>query len=180
MPEIKGYRIRESKLSDTESLGRVHSQVWQETYPGLMPAEFLSRRGSVEARTEMRRLIFASTTPLSCHLLVENDEERVVGFGDCGPAKETGQFAPAEINTLYLLQEAQGKGLGKKLLFKMLTHLASKNFGAAALKTNAGSANSNAFYRHCGGQIAGQIKDETWLDTVYIWPDLKIFTKQRT
>jgi L-amino acid N-acyltransferase YncA len=169
------YTIRPSDISDTEILGKVHSQAWEETYPGLIPADTLAKIGSIEARTAARREIFVSATSLSAHFLVEDSAGKVVGFGDCGPAREVGQFAPAEIITLYLLREAQGKGVGKKLLFRMLAHLCEKDFSAAALKTNAGSDNSNNFYRHCGGHAVAEIPGKEWMNTVYVWDNLKDF-----
>jgi L-amino acid N-acyltransferase YncA len=173
-PEFMGYRIRTSELSDTENLGRVHAQAWQETYPGILPADALAKFGSIEARTTRRRDIFNSTTPLSAHFAVENADRKIVGFGDCGPALEVKEFAPSEVYTFYLLHEAQGKGMGKKLLFKMFSHLADKGFAAVALKTNA-NGKSNQFYQYCGGQVVGQIPSESWVNNVYAWPNLKNF-----
>ena len=147
------YSIRPSTPDDIEALGRVHSLVWQETYRGLLPDDVLMVAGSVEKRTAIRREIFTHTSPRHAHFMVEDETGKLVGFSDCGPAREVGEFAPAEITTLYLLHEAQGKGLGRELLARMLRHLAEQGYGAAALSVLLANTESRCFYEKCGGQL---------------------------
>ena len=177
------YRIRRSKISDTEILGQIHSRAWQDTYIGLMPANLLARAGSVERRTAIRRDMFTNTTPDWGHFLVENEADEVVGFGDCGPAHQVKDFAEAEIYTLYLLQSAQKQGWGKQLMRHMLSHLAERSFKKAALNVLATNETALQFYQKLGGQeVSRKTVDflgTTLPEAVYAWPDLKMFAERQ-
>ncbi len=173
------YRIRRSLVSDTEVLGRVCSQAWQETYASIVPAESLAKAGSVERRTQTRRDFFENTTPDWLHLLAETKEGEIVGFCDCGPADELKNYAPAEICTIYLLRAAQGRGLGKKMLLMMLKHLAERGFESAVLGVLGENEKARHFYEGMGGKRVKEFNDDFFgppLPTaVYVWSDLKKF-----
>ena len=109
------YRIRRSEISDIEILGQVHARAWQESYVGVMPAEMLTRDGSIERRMATRHKMFERMTTECGYFLAENHQGEIVGFGDCGPAHEVKDFAAAEIYTLYVLREAQGIGGRQKV-----------------------------------------------------------------
>lgn len=171
------YRIRPSLVSDTETLGRVASQAWHETYASIVPAESLAKAASVERRTEMRRKFFDETTPDWLHLLVETEQGSVVGFCDCGPVEKLKDYAPAEIFTIYLLRPAQGQGLGKRMFRMMLKHLAKRGFDSAVLDVFAENQGSRRFYEIMGGKMVSNIeRDYGGTDlplAVYVWSDLK-------
>ena len=172
------YRIRTSLPADTEILGQIHAQAWRETYGRVISSNILDKLASVERRTQIRRDIFAHTTPDHAHYLVEKDGA-VVGFGDCGPAREVADIAKAEITTLYLLRHAQGVGAGGALLRKMLEHLADRNFPDAALKVFADNEGAIDFYRHLGGTKKGSISEEIGAVTLPVvlihWDNLSLF-----
>ncbi|MDE1901641.1 MAG: GNAT family N-acetyltransferase [Alphaproteobacteria bacterium] len=164
--------IRPAIPADTETLGRIHAQAWQETYAAIMPPDIFAKLSTVDARTAVRRDIFAFSTPRHGHFIVENETGDAVGFGDCGPARETGTYAPAEITTLYLLRRAQGQGLGGRLLVAMLEHLAAQGFASVALKALTANEQAKGFYRHMGGRQAAEIPGDKWVETIYVWDDL--------
>ena len=171
-----GFRIRPSQIADTDALGRVHSRSWHESYTGIIAPQILATAGSVERRTAIRRDMFAHSTPQWGHFLVETNDGEIVGFGDCGPARDqVKDFADAEIYTLYLLRTAQGCGLGRLLLKQMFDHLYKQGFTKTALKTHAGSLQANQFYAHLGGHKVSEIKSPDWNENVYLWSDLKGF-----
>ena len=173
------YRIRPSLVSDTETLGRVAAQAWQESYAAIMPSQVMAKAATVERRTEIRRGFFEKTTPDWAHFLVETEEGEIVGFCDCGPADELKNFAPAEIFTIYLLQSAQGQGLGKQMLLMMLKHLAKRGFGKVVLEADDLNEKAKQFYEKMGGKKVKDIEKifaATSLPmAVYMWSDLKKF-----
>jgi L-amino acid N-acyltransferase YncA len=173
------YRIRPSTLADAAALGRVHARAWRESYAGIVPESVLATAGSVEMRTAKMRAALASSTPMHGRFLVETDNGRVAGFGDCGPPLEVGDYAPAEIYRLYLLHEAQGRGLGPRLFLAMLKFLAEKGFTSAAGKIFNTNRKSRRFFEHCGGQKVGEMDVELggmkFPTTIYLYPELKKF-----
>jgi GNAT superfamily N-acetyltransferase len=170
------YTIRPSLPSDTEDLGRVHAQAWRETYGGIFPSSILEKEGTVEARTLIRKHIFAASNSKHAHFLVEKGDHEIVGFCDCGPAREADLNADAEIMTLYLLQTVRGLGLGTKLLSRMFDHLYHAGFGTAAARVPIQNKSARQFYARCGGHFVGDIEinwDGTkFLEAIYFWNDI--------
>lgn len=174
------YKIRTCVLADAEILGKIHAQAWHESYEkNLMPEEALLTSGPAVARA-ICHLPNMTTLPAQAgYFLVESPEKTIVGFGDCGPARKIVEFAPGEIYNIYLLQEAQQKGLGKRLLFTMLDYLAQTGLEKAGLRIHADFMPVRQFYERCGGNYAGeratQIGSKKFTEAVYVWSDLNRF-----
>ena len=173
------YRIRRSLVSDTEVLGRVAAQAWNESYATIMPEAALAKSATVERRTEIRREFFAKTTPDWAHFLVETEKGNIVGFCDCGPVdkSESKEFGSSEILAIYLLRPAQGQGLGKRMFRMMLKHLAERGFDSAVLDVFMKNEKAIRFYEGMGGKKKAEMTREfagTSLPlAVYMWSDLK-------
>ncbi|MDE2028954.1 MAG: GNAT family N-acetyltransferase [Alphaproteobacteria bacterium] len=178
------YRIRPSTPADTEILGKIHAQAWRETYGDIVPADILATAASVEHRTEIRKKIFAHSKPDCGHFLIDSDAGEIVGFGDCGPARDVKIYAPGEIYTLYLLRAAQGRALGGRLLRHMLGYLAAQGFDGAALEVFAKNDSTIGFYKHLGGrEIARKDTEMGGVSlpvAVFVWDDLQSFKQEKS
>lgn len=99
--------VRAATLADAPAIASVHVRTWQTAYRGLMPDELLADL-SVERRTELwQRMI-----PRGIVWVAETDGE-VVGFASAGPSRDND--APFELYAIYVLESAQGTGLGAAL-----------------------------------------------------------------
>jgi len=178
MPDATSFTIRPRRTADTEKLGKAHAQIWHEAYEGSLPEELLLDRGPAIARAMNAEMPQGEKTG---HFVVENAEGRIVGFGDCGPAQKTSQLAPAEIYNIYLLQEAQRSGLGRKLLFTLLGFLAREGFKSAALRIHADQSAARKFYESCGGIPAGDrdamVDGRVFREALYMWKDIQSLLK---
>ena len=104
--------------TDEEIKGKafVHWKCWQETYPGLVSQEYLSKL-TLE-KCEEKAFLWRD------NILVAKEGERVigfVGFGDHG-SKEPDM---GEVFALYVLPEYHGTGVGRQLMDAALEKLAS-------------------------------------------------------
>jgi ribosomal protein S18 acetylase RimI-like enzyme len=172
-----GYTIRPSQITDTEVLGRIHAQAWQETYKSILPADVLKKVASVSHRTQIRKDIFANKQPKNGHFVVELNTYEIIGFGDCGSSRQWSQFATAKIYTLYLLKSSQGLGMGKALFIHMMSHLKKEGFESVALDVFTENKSTIDFYKHFGGQEKAQesieLEGQKFPVTVFAWTDLK-------
>ena len=143
-----------SMETEAEIAGKafVHYTAWLETYPDLMPREYLERR-SLEKCEALTRAFPENT-------LVALADGRVVGFlGYCPEARDFVTLHPAsEITGLYVLGAQQGKGVGAALLDRALELLPEKRVALFVLR---GNENAIGFYRHKGFRFTGASLTQT-------------------
>src|ERR1700737_3403553 len=103
--------IRPATPDDAEAIAHVHVQSWLTTYAGIVPQAYLSTLDET-ARTASWREWLA----LTVKVLVAELDGQIVGFASGGPLREPLQNYDAELYAIYLLQPAQGRGVGTSLL----------------------------------------------------------------
>ena len=125
----------------------VHYAAWLETYPGLMPREYLEKR-SLQKCEETARAFPDNT-------LVALDGDKVAGFLSYAPeARDFVSVRPAsEVVALYVLRDHQGKGVGGVLLDRALELLPEKKVALFVLR---GNEQAIGFYRHRGFRFTGR------------------------
>ncbi len=130
----------------------VHYAAWLETYPGLMPREYLEKR-SLRKCEETARAFPENT-------LIALEGDKVVGFLSYAPrARDFISVRPSsEIVALYVLREHQGKGVGSALLDRALEVLPEKKAALFVLKRNERAI---GFYRHRGFRFTGRELTQT-------------------
>ena len=111
--------------------------------------------------------------------MIKRAEERgeirpgdVVGFAACGPERESLAAYPGELYAIYLLKEAQGRGLGRAMLETAARHLAEAGHEAWMCWVLADNPTRH-FYEAMGG-VAFQQKDieiggRTLVEVAYGW-----------
>ena len=135
--------------TDAEIRGKafVHWKCWQETYPGLVSQEYLSKL-TLE-KCEEKAFLWRD------NILVAKEGERVigfVGFGDHGPEEPD----MGEVFALYVLPEYHGTGVGRQLMDAALEKLAS--YPHICLWLVKGNARALRFYEKCGFHMTGEEK----------------------
>ena len=106
-------RVRKAVISDAPGIAKVHVDSWRTTYKDIIPEQALNNL-SCDNRTELWK---RNITRADNYVYVaENNEGEIVGFGDCGKREENNVEHSGDLTSIYLLEEYQGKGIGKKLL----------------------------------------------------------------
>ena len=157
---------------DALDLAEVHVRAWQETYSGLLPAAYLAR---MEARLHARRWRSQLTTAYSGDLvLVAEGRGGLVGY-------VAGRLAPgatvAEVFTLYVVRDAQRRGLGRALLASVARAFADRGAAALQLWVLDGNVPARAFYAHLGGAVVDGRPVRGWggdlSESAYRWDDIR-------
>ena len=168
MPAIS---IRNAEIQDAAAIAHVHVQSWRTTYSGIVPAEYLTSLNEAE-----RASLWQDWLQRDLCVHVAELEGVVVGFANGGPIREPlGEYG-AEMYAIYLLQAAQGKGIGRQLVGALATALLARDFKNMAvwvLEQNP----AVHFYERAGAQhlegkqieIGGTLLTEIALG----WPDLR-------
>ena len=157
---------------DAAALGRVHVQAWREAYAGLLaPQDLAAMRASVHAGRFWRQLKRAAAGEVT---LVAEGPEGIVGYvsGALAPGA-----AEAEVSTLYLLGQAQGLNLGRRLLAGAARALAAQGAQSLRLWLLEGNVRAAGFYHHLGGAVGETRPVRGWgagqFETLYRWPDIE-------
>jgi len=152
----------------------VHVRSWRETYRGLLPDAYLARMSEAAFARRFRR---ALTVPGPNEVtLAAATRHGLVGYVQAGPSRARVENE-AEIATLYVLAEAQGLGLGKRLLSGAARAMAAQGARSLMLSVLQDNARARGFYEHVGG-VAQPPRPErgpggTLLNEVaYRWADI--------
>ena len=142
------YAISPAGPGDAGDLARVHVQAWRETYPGLLPKPYLDGM-SVPRHARLWRRRLMSTGEVT---LAAEGENGLVGYCSGGDARGRIEGL-AEITTLYLLRQAQGSGVGRRLLTDTARVLAARGAVSLVIWVLRDNARARGFYEHLGGRL---------------------------
>lgn len=143
------FKIREMCPEDADGKGYVHWKSWQETYPGLVDAGYLSRLTLEKCQNSAHR--WPDNT------LIAELNGKIVGFACYGNSQERDMPGCGEVYAIYVLKEAQGLGLGRKLMDAAVERLTQ--FNTVFLWVLKGNEPAIGFYSHYGFHFDGTEKE---------------------
>ncbi|WP_339229536.1 GNAT family N-acetyltransferase [Oceanobacillus sp. FSL K6-2867] len=164
--------IRRAKLDDATGIAKVHVDSWRTTYKGIIPNDFLNNLSYVK-RTELwKRNISEEANYIVVAL---NEIDQIIGFGTAGKRQKNNENNTGDLTSIYLLEEYQGEGIGKKLLKELFKHF--KQLGCEKIFVEVLEDNKTRyFYEYYGAKlvktvqikIGGQILNEL----IYEWNNI--------
>jgi ribosomal protein S18 acetylase RimI-like enzyme len=119
MKGMESMKIREAKITDAEGIANVHVDCWRSTYKGIVSDVYLERM-SYEKRTQA--WIQNITRTDNYVLVVENEDGKIIGFADGGKRGANQVEQSGDLTSIYILEEYQGKGIGKRLVERLFAH----------------------------------------------------------
>jgi ribosomal protein S18 acetylase RimI-like enzyme len=140
--------IRKARLSDAQGIAKVHVDCWRTTYKNIIPSEFLEKL-SYDERTDL--WVKNISNEKNDVFVAENNEGHIVGFADGGKREINLVENSGDLTSIYVLQEYQGLGIGKKLvqqLFTKFNELGYKTIFVEVLEDNQ----SRFFYESLGAE----------------------------
>ncbi len=162
--------IRLAQVQDAAAIAHVHVQSWRTTYEGIVPQRYLASLNEAEHLPLWQEWL---TRDIS--VFVAEVDGQMVGFAGGGPIRQPLAAYNAELYTIYLLEEAQGRGIGRNLLRAVAEALLNRDHTSMlvwVLEQNA----AVRFYKKMGAEhlmrkqieIGGTSLTELALG----WPDL--------
>lgn len=142
-------KIRRATEEDVIGIAHVHIETWQSTYSGIIPDDYLQSM-TIENRSKswLRTLKTLHTTTF----VAENEAGDIVGFAIGGPVQTRDPYYQAELYAIYILDDYQRKGIGKRLIQPIAELLEAKKYENIiiwALEENS----KRSFYESLGGQL---------------------------
>jgi GNAT superfamily N-acetyltransferase len=172
------WNVRAASVQDARALAEVHVASWQSSYCGIVP-DALLKGLSIEPREALWQGLLAAPKPSSAITLVGCDAHgRVVAFISGGKERTGKLGCDSEICALYLLQEAQRKGLGTLLFKQFARDLDALGFTSLAVWVLALNP-ARRFYERLGGKVIGQqnieLGGQPFTEVAYGWESLNDF-----
>lgn len=172
-----GFSWRDATPTDADLLSRLSIAGWRETYAGEMPETVLGRmetNPNHDPASWHRRL--KRRPPDRWTRIVETDGGDPVGFLWFG--REEGRLPghAGEIEKIYLLKQAQGRGLGRALMADTFQTLEAADLFPVAIWVFDFNLGAMDFYRKLGGRPLGRIETvfeaegRPFRETAYGWP----------
>jgi ribosomal protein S18 acetylase RimI-like enzyme len=169
-----GMKVRLATGEDVDDIAQVHVQSWQETYSDIFPARLLKGL-SLDVRRQEWTAWLSDSEPLS-GLLVATHNDELVGFCSFGKSRHAeAESDEAEVYAIYVLNHAQGQGIGYALWRNAIQALAEQ--GASGLVVEVLTANrACGFYETLHGQVRGRglrtVAGIVFEAVVYEWPSV--------
>lgn len=168
--------IRPATQDDAARIAHVHVESWRTTYAGIVPDEYLAALNEAD-RTSGWREQLSNNLEVS----VADLDGAVVGFIAGGPLREPIDTYDSELYAIYLVQAAQGQGIGTALLNELATSLRSKGLHSMVvwvLEQNP----AKHFYSRTGALLLTsqdiEIGGVTLTEVAYGWRDLKLIERR--
>ncbi|WP_440895579.1 GNAT family N-acetyltransferase [Amphibacillus sp. Q70] len=170
-------QLRQATSEDTTDIAKVHVDSWKATYQGIVPDSYLNTL-SYQQRTELWKRNIADQD--NYIIVAENKAGQIVGFVSAGKKAENTIEHSGDLTSIYLLEEYQGRGIGRKLLAEALHHFKQLGYKKVFVEVLADNK-SRYFYEHYGATIAKtvqiNINGKILNEHIYVWNDLDKFHK---
>lgn len=144
-------KIREARPDDASGIAKVHVDSWRTTYRNIIANTYLEAL-SYEDRELFWKGLLEKPDRTSMVYVAEEDDGDIIGFVCGGPAREDSSSYKGEIFAIYILQEAQRRGIGRQLAAAIVQRLLQQGIESLLIWVLADNP-SRAFYEALGGQL---------------------------
>lgn len=134
--------IRPANFDDVDTIAKVHVLSWQNTYQNIIPRQFLDNLSIKRRAKDWKQILGYNQSHPKNGLFVAADNNNLIGFVGCGPARDADFFGYAEVYAIYVLTEYQKHGWGRKLIEHAKSFLRKNGFSRAyvwSLEQNFGA-----------------------------------------
>ena len=149
------YIIRLATENDCKELSELKYSVWKETYRNIYSDEIIDNYDIDKNKNKFLSIV---SNP-NIDLYVVEDNNKLVGYMDCGIPYRPYKNYKQEIGLLYLLKEYQRKGIGKKLFAIAKNKIKENGYNDFFVSCNKYNIKAHEFYKKMGG-IIDKIDDD--------------------
>jgi GNAT superfamily N-acetyltransferase len=171
--------IRRARLADASGIAAVHVATWRSAYADILPEDVLTGLSTTRLAHYYEHCIRLGLCMHVAASYGRSAEPPVLGF--CSVSRnravaEGPSLAEGEIETLYVLDDYQNRGLGCQLLRSSARHLwqiGCRSVYAWVLSENP----SRYFYQRLGGKCIANgttnVGGETFAQTAFAWDPIE-------
>jgi len=140
--------VRPAGVDDAAAIARVHVDTWRTAYRGLLPDDFLAALDDTGYEERWKRTLMDGVG----RAYVAEDGRRVVGFASGGPERAGEDGFTGELYAIYVLQDAQGQGHGRRLVQAVAQGLRERKLANMIVWVLRDNHPARDFYERLGGE----------------------------
>jgi len=176
--------IRKAVPDDVPGIAEVHVASWRTSYKGIVSDTYLANL-SVDSRAGIwMRALNPNDPHVAPLVFVAADEaNRIIGFASGGRARSHPDRYDGELYAIYLLEDCQRQGLGRRLVREIVHALRERGFQSMivwVLEQNP----AIEFYRKLGGipidRKELRIGEQALIETALGWESLDLIDLGRS
>lgn len=167
--------VRDARLTDAERIAHVEVEAWRDTYPTLLPQDYLVKRLDVRHATESWRRRLARRPRNTLVAEAPEAPGGIAGYAAWGRSRIASLPAGGEIYELYLLPTERDRGWGRRLCSAVAERLVRSGTTALYVEVLEGNP-ARFFYEAMGARLAAHSRHpfagNALPALVYAWDDL--------
>ncbi|MBF0307399.1 MAG: GNAT family N-acetyltransferase [Alphaproteobacteria bacterium] len=141
---------RRARKTDAAAIATIEVETWRAAYAGMLANATLV---GMSAERKAHQWAGALRHRQTGVWVWEDDGLGLQGFGHCGRQRLRALPFEGEVTMLYVLPDAQGRGIGRRLLLTMFADLLRRGMPSALVWVLAANP-SRFFYQRLGGRLA--------------------------
>ena len=169
-------QIRQATPADAWAIARVHVDSWRSSYVDVVPQEILSGLSYDERKGLWDGILNSSRADRHCYV-ADAPTVGVVGFAHAGTVSENSRAFDGEIYAIYLLEEFQRMGLGRRLFISVAERLLEDGMSSFLLWVFKENNSARRFYESLGGEVVRSqeinIGGVNLVEVAYGWKDIE-------
>lgn len=142
--------VRPATAEDIPGITGVHVDAWRSTYRGIVPQAFLDGLSYRDRETLWRR-VFSGAAGEHGVFVVDAGAAGIVGFVDGARGRTSDTVYEGELLAIYLLEDFQGRGLGRNLTLRLAEWFIARGIRSMRLWVLADNP-ACRFYEALGGR----------------------------
>lgn len=170
------YTVRKAAPTDARSISEIYVDSWRSTYPGLLPDDLLIGLDANAREARWWRRVLADRPSRHVAFVADSRDHGVVGFVSGGAARDRRFEYDGEVYTLYLRDDQQGIGLGKRLFTTVAARLVETRGPSLIVWVLKGNP-ARFFYEALGGKLVahrhGSIGGAPIEEIGFAWQDAR-------
>jgi GNAT superfamily N-acetyltransferase len=115
--------VRDATHDDVPIIARVHVDTWRTTYRGIVPDEHLANLSYDQRAHGWHGILNDSPINGNFTYVAEDESDEIIGFANGGIERTGDPMYKGELMAIYILQNHQGKGIGRFLAQVVATRL---------------------------------------------------------
>lgn len=108
--------VREATHNDVPAIAKIHVDTWRTTYQGIIPDEHLANLSYERRATGWDQILSHAPESGNFTYVAEKETSEVIGFANGGVERTGDPVYNGELMAIYILQNYQGKGIGRCLV----------------------------------------------------------------
>lgn len=166
------FNIRKATLEDARNMTKVQIATWKSAYKNILDPKFLDHL-SIDTNEEHRQKTI--NVEFIHNIVAESEDGLIVGFAICGDERSNDPIYKGEVSAIYVLDEFQRMGVGKKLLTYCIECLLKDGIRTMKIWVLKDNSYQN-FYKKMGGVLIGEKKiklgGKKYAELAFGWQDL--------